>query len=59
MILHALIFAFAFVNYAVKDSLQKTRDMLGPTFAIARQVPLSRGLEGAVLTDSRSDPIDQ
>ncbi|EJT75990.1 cytochrome b-245 heavy chain subunit beta [Gaeumannomyces tritici R3-111a-1] len=40
MVLHALIFSFGFVNYAVKDSLQKTRDMLGPTFAIARSAAL-------------------
>lgn len=40
MILHAMVFAFGFVNYAVKDNLQRARDTFGPTFMIARCVLL-------------------
>ncbi|EHA50662.1 hypothetical protein MCOR27_010213 [Pyricularia oryzae] len=40
MILHAMVFAFGFVNYAVKDNLQRARDTFGPTFMIARAAAL-------------------
>lgn len=36
MIAHAMIFAFACIHYAVKDSLQGARDTFGVTFTIAR-----------------------
>ncbi|KAG8405765.1 hypothetical protein J3458_021699 [Metarhizium acridum] len=36
MVTHALIFAFASVHYAMKDSLQGARDIFGFTFVIAR-----------------------
>ncbi|TPX08147.1 uncharacterized protein E0L32_010214 [Thyridium curvatum] len=40
MLLHAMVFAFSFVNYAVKDNLQGARDTFGPTFMIARSAAL-------------------
>ncbi|KAI1122341.1 ferric reductase NAD binding domain-containing protein [Nemania abortiva] len=40
MFLHALVFAFGFVNYAVKDSLQIARNTFGPTYMIARSAAL-------------------
>lgn len=36
MLAHALVFAFASVHYAVKDSLQGVRDVFGFTYVIAR-----------------------
>ncbi|PSR84362.1 ferric reductase like transmembrane component [Coniella lustricola] len=39
-ILHAMVFSFGFVNYAVKDSLQGARDIFGPTYMIARAAAL-------------------
>lgn len=36
MLTHALIFSFASVHYALKDSLQSARDIFGFTFVIAR-----------------------
>ncbi|XP_044717223.1 ferric reductase NAD binding domain-containing protein [Hirsutella rhossiliensis] len=36
MLAHALIFSFASVHYAVKDSLQGARDVFGFTYVIAR-----------------------
>ncbi|RDA82698.1 hypothetical protein CP532_3921 [Ophiocordyceps camponoti-leonardi (nom. inval.)] len=36
MLAHALIFAFASVHYALKDSLQQARDLFGVTYIIAR-----------------------
>lgn len=38
--LHAMVFAFGFVNYAVKDNLQIARDTFGPTYMIARSAAL-------------------
>ncbi|KAH8891561.1 hypothetical protein GQ53DRAFT_148359 [Thozetella sp. PMI_491] len=38
--LHAAIFSFGFVNYAVKDNLQIARDTFGPTYSIARAAAL-------------------
>ncbi|KAJ4422089.1 hypothetical protein N0V82_003281 [Gnomoniopsis sp. IMI 355080] len=38
--LHAMVFAFGFVNYAVKDNLQGARDTFGPTYMIARAAAL-------------------
>ncbi|KAI0427578.1 ferric reductase NAD binding domain-containing protein [Xylaria sp. FL1042] len=38
--LHTLVFAFGFVNYAVKDSLQVARNTFGPTYMIARSAAL-------------------
>lgn len=40
MALHGLIFAFGFVNYAVKDNLQVARSTFGPTYMIARSAAL-------------------
>lgn len=40
MVVHAMVFAFGFVNYAVKDNLQRVRDTFGPTFMIARAAAL-------------------
>lgn len=36
MLAHAMIFAFACIHYAVKDSLQGARDTFGFTFTVAR-----------------------
>lgn len=35
-----MVFAFGFVNYAVKDNLQIARDTFGPTYMIARSAAL-------------------
>lgn len=35
-----MVFAFGFVNYAVKDNLQVARDTFGPTYMIARSAAL-------------------
>lgn len=35
-----MVFAFGFVNYAVKDNLQIARDTFGPTYMIARAAAL-------------------
>ena len=40
VLLHGLVFAFAAVNYALKDSLQGARDALGATYVIARAAAL-------------------
>ncbi|ERT00878.1 NADPH oxidase [Sporothrix schenckii 1099-18] len=40
MLLHGMVFAFGFVNYARKDSLQNARDVFGPTYMIARAAAL-------------------
>ncbi|EPE10697.1 nadph oxidase [Ophiostoma piceae UAMH 11346] len=40
MLLHAMVFAFGFVNYARKDNLQVARDTFGPTYMIARAAAL-------------------
>lgn len=39
-VLHAMVFSFGFVNYAVKDNLQIARDTFGPTYMIARSAAL-------------------
>lgn len=49
MIVHALVFALAFVNYAVKDNLQIARDTFGPTFQIARSSALVLHLDVALI----------
>ena len=40
VVLHAILFAFGFVNFAVKDNLQIARDTFGPTYMIARSAAL-------------------
>ncbi|KAI3528356.1 ferric reductase like transmembrane component [Colletotrichum filicis] len=40
LVLHGLVFAFASVNFALKDNLQIARDTFGPTFIIARSAAL-------------------
>ncbi|KAK3689644.1 ferric reductase NAD binding domain-containing protein [Podospora appendiculata] len=40
VVLHAVVFAFGFVNFAVKDNLQMARDTFGPTYMIARSAAL-------------------
>ncbi|KAI1493844.1 ferric reductase NAD binding domain-containing protein [Biscogniauxia mediterranea] len=49
MFLHALVFAFGFVNYAVKDNLQVARDTFGPTYMIARSSALVLHLDVALI----------
>ncbi|SPO07584.1 related to NADPH oxidase 1 [Cephalotrichum gorgonifer] len=49
MMLHGLVFAFAFVNYAVKDNLQSSRDTFGPTFMIARSAALVLHVDVALI----------
>jgi len=39
-LLHAMLFAFAMVNFNLKDNLQGARDVFGPTYAIARSAAL-------------------
>ncbi|KAK1767278.1 ferric reductase NAD binding domain-containing protein [Phialemonium atrogriseum] len=40
VLLHAAVFAFAFVNFAVKENLQIARDTFGVTYSIARAAAL-------------------
>ncbi|OAA59562.1 NADPH oxidase isoform 2 [Niveomyces insectorum RCEF 264] len=40
MVLHAMVFAFGFVNYARKDNLLVARQTFGPTYMIARAAAL-------------------
>ncbi|CAK7205868.1 hypothetical protein SEUCBS139899_008648 [Sporothrix eucalyptigena] len=40
MVLHGMVFAFGFVNYARKDNLQIAREVFGPTYMIARAAAL-------------------
>ncbi|KAI3325526.1 ferric reductase NAD binding domain-containing protein [Xylariaceae sp. AK1471] len=47
--LHALVFAFGFVNYAVKDSLQIARNTFGPTYMIARSAALVLHVDVALI----------
>lgn len=47
--LHALVFAFGFVNYAVKDSLQTARNTFGPTYMIARSAALVLHVDVALI----------
>ncbi|KAI0009615.1 ferric reductase NAD binding domain-containing protein [Xylariaceae sp. FL0662B] len=49
MALHALVFAFGFVNYAVKDNLQVARDTFGPTYMIARSAALVLHVDVALI----------
>jgi predicted ferric reductase len=49
MVAHALVFAFAVVHYAVKDSLQTSRDQFGFTFVIARSAALVLHLDVAII----------
>lgn len=49
MALHALIFAFGFVHYAVKDSLSTSRAIFGVTFMIARSAALVLHLDVALI----------
>jgi len=39
-LLHAMLFAFAMVNFNVKDNLQGARDIFGATYSIARSAAL-------------------
>ncbi|KAI1826561.1 ferric reductase NAD binding domain-containing protein [Xylaria intraflava] len=47
--LHALVFAFGFVGYAVKDSFQGARDTFGPTYMIARSAALVLHVDVALI----------
>ncbi|KAF2971865.1 hypothetical protein GQX73_g1654 [Xylaria multiplex] len=47
--LHTLVFAFGFVNYAVKDSLQVARNTFGPTYMIARSAALVLHVDVALI----------
>ncbi|KAI1088584.1 ferric reductase NAD binding domain-containing protein [Rostrohypoxylon terebratum] len=49
MVLHAFVFAFGFVNYAVKDNLQVARDTFGPTYMIARSAALVLHVDVAMI----------
>ncbi|KAI1768503.1 ferric reductase NAD binding domain-containing protein [Hypoxylon sp. FL1150] len=49
MALHAMVFAFGFVNYAVKDNLQIARDTFGPTYMIARSAALVLHVDVAMI----------
>ncbi|KAL1884163.1 hypothetical protein VTK73DRAFT_6832 [Phialemonium thermophilum] len=49
ILLHAAVFAFASVNFAVKDNLQIARDTFGPTFIIARSAALVLHLDVALV----------
>jgi NADPH oxidase 2 len=49
MALHAMVFAFGFVNYAVKDNLQNARDTFGPTYMIARSAALVLHIDVALV----------
>ncbi|KXJ90715.1 ferric reductase NAD binding domain-domain-containing protein [Microdochium bolleyi] len=49
MAIHALIFAFGFVHYAVKDSLSGSRAIFGVTFMIARSAALVLHLDVALV----------
>ncbi|KAF2459341.1 ferric reductase NAD binding domain-containing protein [Lineolata rhizophorae] len=40
MLLHAMVFAFGFMNYQVKDNLNGARDTFGLTYPIARSAAL-------------------
>lgn len=44
-----MVFAFGFVNYAVKDNLQVARDTFGPTYMIARSAALVLHLDVAMV----------
>lgn len=48
-VIHAMVFAFGFVNYAVKDNLQVARDTFGPTYMIARSAALVLHLDVAMI----------
>lgn len=49
MILHAMVFAFGFVNYAVKDNLEGARQIFGATFSIARASALVIHIDVAMI----------
>ncbi|KAI1295280.1 ferric reductase NAD binding domain-containing protein [Xylaria venustula] len=49
ILLHAIVFAFGFVNYAVKDSLQIARNTFGPTYMIARSAALVLHVDVALI----------
>ena len=49
MVLHGLVFAFASVNYALKDNLQIARDTFGFTFTVARAAALVLHLDVALI----------
>ncbi|KAI0973565.1 ferric reductase NAD binding domain-containing protein [Xylaria arbuscula] len=49
ILLHAIVFAFGFVNYAVKDSLQVARNTFGPTYMIARSAALVLHVDVALI----------
>ncbi|KAK4457755.1 ferric reductase NAD binding domain-containing protein [Cladorrhinum samala] len=49
MFLHAILFAFGFVNFAVKENLQIARSVFGPTFMIARAAALVLHVDVALI----------
>lgn len=49
MALHALVFAFGFVHYTMKENLQVARDTFGPTFMIARSSALVLHMDVALI----------
>jgi predicted ferric reductase len=49
VVLHGFVFAFASVNFALKDSLQSARDNFGFTFVIARSAALVLHLDVALV----------
>lgn len=49
IVLHALVFAFASVNYALKDNLQIARDTFGFTFTVARAAALVLHVDVALI----------
>ncbi|ROT38362.1 hypothetical protein SODALDRAFT_359445 [Sodiomyces alkalinus F11] len=49
VLLHGLVFAFACVNFALKDNLQIARDTFGPTFVIARSAALVLHVDVALI----------
>ncbi|KAK4161843.1 ferric reductase NAD binding domain-containing protein [Cladorrhinum sp. PSN259] len=49
MFLHAILFAFSFVNFALKENLQIARSTFGPTFMIARAAALVLHVDVALI----------
>ncbi|KAL5354035.1 hypothetical protein ACLOAV_000120 [Pseudogymnoascus australis] len=47
--IHAMVFAFGFMNYQLKDNLQKGRDTFGLTYPIARAAALVLHFDIAVI----------
>lgn len=49
MIIHAMVFAFGFVNYQVKDNLTTARLTFGITYPIARSAALCLHFDVALI----------